>query len=489
MNHSASIKYKAVILIGGLSKGTRFRPLSLDLPKPFFPVAGQPILSQHIRSLVQLGNVSEVLLMGFYDESFLAYNIKSASREFDIPVSYLREPEALGTAGGLYHFRERILQGDPDHVIVMHGDICCNFPLKQIVNFHLSHGGRGKQQKKLQQKQEKELTIVGTVVPEEKTHHYGCIVQGNTTSTTPPTTHSGKRCQDGNDDGNDDRDNGDDETIGGPVVHYAEKPETVISNLINCGIYVMKSSLIHDFPSIRKSTSSQSSGGGGSGDDDDDCNRERSVLGSLVNPQVNTSSNDHQSKISHLSLERDVFTYLAGSGRMFVYRLQQGDFWGQIKSPRAAIESSQLYMKYFKQQSPELLATQETVGCRVIGEVVIDSTAQIDPSAKIGPNVTIGKNVVIGPGVRISNSIILDSVEIQENTLVSYSIIGWTSTIGKWCRIEGSPTDKTNQQHDNRENITILGSGVTVNHELVVRNSIVLQHRELCESVSDRILL
>ena len=60
-------KYKAVILIGGKSKGTRFRPLSLDLPKPFFPVGRQPIISQHIRSLIELGNVSEVLLLGFYE--------------------------------------------------------------------------------------------------------------------------------------------------------------------------------------------------------------------------------------------------------------------------------------------------------------------------------------------------------------------------------------------------------------------------------------
>lgn len=38
---------KAVILIGGPQKGTRFRPLSFDLPKPLFPVAGYPML-QHL---------------------------------------------------------------------------------------------------------------------------------------------------------------------------------------------------------------------------------------------------------------------------------------------------------------------------------------------------------------------------------------------------------------------------------------------------------
>ncbi|KAL1918247.1 uncharacterized protein VTP21DRAFT_3514 [Calcarisporiella thermophila] len=31
---------KAILLVGGASRGTRFRPLSLDLPKPLFPPGG-----------------------------------------------------------------------------------------------------------------------------------------------------------------------------------------------------------------------------------------------------------------------------------------------------------------------------------------------------------------------------------------------------------------------------------------------------------------
>ena len=67
---------KAVILIGGPQKGkisyfyvtpfedihltvlcfegTRFRPLSFDLPKPLFPVAGYPIIYHHIYALSQV---------------------------------------------------------------------------------------------------------------------------------------------------------------------------------------------------------------------------------------------------------------------------------------------------------------------------------------------------------------------------------------------------------------------------------------------------
>src|SRR4051812_15299572 len=45
---------KGVILIGGPSKGTRFRPLSLTHPKPLFPIAGQPLLYHHIAALAKL---------------------------------------------------------------------------------------------------------------------------------------------------------------------------------------------------------------------------------------------------------------------------------------------------------------------------------------------------------------------------------------------------------------------------------------------------
>lgn len=41
---------KAAILIGGPSKGTRFRPLSLELPKPLFPIAGYPMIYHHIEA-------------------------------------------------------------------------------------------------------------------------------------------------------------------------------------------------------------------------------------------------------------------------------------------------------------------------------------------------------------------------------------------------------------------------------------------------------
>ena len=52
---------KAVILIAGPQKGTRFRPLSLDLPKPLFPLAGSPMIAHHVEAAAAVPGVNEVL--------------------------------------------------------------------------------------------------------------------------------------------------------------------------------------------------------------------------------------------------------------------------------------------------------------------------------------------------------------------------------------------------------------------------------------------
>jgi mannose-1-phosphate guanylyltransferase len=51
--------------------------------------------------------------------------------------------------------------------------------------------------------------------------------------------------------------------------------------------------------------------------------------------------------------------------------------------------------------------------------------------------VTIGAHVKVGDGTRIINSIILEDVIIEPHAVIINSIIGWTSVIGSWARIEG----------------------------------------------------
>lgn len=51
---------------------------------------------------------------------------------------YLQEFTALGTAGGMYHFRDQIRAGNPTAFFVLNGDVCADFPLQQLHDFHVS---------------------------------------------------------------------------------------------------------------------------------------------------------------------------------------------------------------------------------------------------------------------------------------------------------------------------------------------------------------
>lgn len=95
---------KAVILIGGPQKGnsndsvtrslikikkkyvllgTRFRPLSLDIPKPLFPVAGRPIIQHHIDACVQLADIKEILIIGYYPATQMDQFIRDMQAIYD----------------------------------------------------------------------------------------------------------------------------------------------------------------------------------------------------------------------------------------------------------------------------------------------------------------------------------------------------------------------------------------------------------------------
>ncbi|KAI9531368.1 hypothetical protein NQZ68_042058, partial [Dissostichus eleginoides] len=174
-----------------------------------------------------------------------------------------------------------------------------------------------------------------------------------------------------------------------------------------------------------------------------------------------------------IRLEQDIFTALAGQGKLYVYKTLS--FWSQIKSAGSAIYASNVY---------------------------IHPTANIDPTAMLGPNVSIGTGVTIGAGVRVRESIILHGATLQDHCCVLNSIVGWDSTIGKWARVEGTPSDpnpndpfaKIDSETLFREgkltpSITILGCNVTIPSEVIILNSIVLPHKDLNRSFKNQIIL
>ncbi|CAG8696084.1 10064_t:CDS:2 [Cetraspora pellucida] len=385
--------YKAVILVGGPSRGTRFRPLSLNVPKPLFPIAGHPVIWHHLEALSKVEGVKEVLMIGFYEDSVFQRFIDDAARDF--PQIY-----SLGTAGGLYHFRDEIQRNDPRQIFVLNADVACSFPLNEMVKFHNTHRGL--------------CTILGTKKPENH-----------------------------------------------EVLHYVEKPESFISNLISCGIYLFDCAI---FTEMKKA---------------------------MQNKANRVDRDQFQMQDDKLRLEQDILRPLTESSKLFVY--ETTDTWVQVKTPSSAVPANALYLEQYQKTNPDRLLKNMPDGPTVVGLVYKHPTATIDPTAKIGPNVTIGPRVIVGKGVRIKDSIILDNAEIKNNGCVLYSIIGWDSKVGNWSRVEGTPTTDhsttVTQNGVKIQSISILAQEVTVKDEIIIRNCIVLPNKELKTSCHNEVLM
>ncbi|XP_038906239.1 mannose-1-phosphate guanyltransferase alpha-like isoform X3 [Benincasa hispida] len=352
----SSEKVVAVIMVGGPTKGTRFRPLSFNTPKPLFPLAGQPMVHH--------------------------------------PISACKR----------------------SYIFLLNCDVCCNFPLPDMLEAHKRYGGMG--------------TILVNKVSAESANQFGALV-------ADPVTNE--------------------------LLHYTEKPETFVSDLINCGVYVFTSE-IFDFIQ------------------DVSVHREGRANLRRVSSFEALQSATRNLPTDFVRLDQDILTPLAGKKRLYTYETME--FWEQIKTPGMSLKCSALYLAQFQLTSPHLLASGNgTKSATIIGDVYIHPSAKVHPTAKIGPNVSISANVRVAAGVRLISCIILDDVEIMENAVVINSIIGWKSSVGKWSRVQA------NGDYNDKLGITILGEAVIVEDEVVVTNSIVLPNKTLNLSVLEEIIL
>ncbi|CAL5374794.1 unnamed protein product [Camellia sinensis] len=413
---SSEERVVAVIMVGGPTKGTRFRPLSLNIPKPLFPLAGQPMVHHPISACKRIPNLAQIYLIGFYEEREFTLYVSSISNELRVPVRYLREDKPHGSAGGLYNFRDLILEDNPSHIFLLNCDVCCNFPLPEMLEAHRRYGGIG--------------TILVIKVSAESANQFGELV-------ADPVTNE--------------------------LLHYTEKPETFVSDRINCGVYIFTPDIFNAIQGVSTQRKDRAN---------------LSRMSSFEALQLATRSLPSD----FVRLDQDILSPLAGKKQLYTYETM--DFWEQIKTPGMSLKCSGLYLAQFRFTSPHVLASGDgTKNASIIGDVYIHPSAKVHPTAKIGPNVSISANARIGPGVRLISCIILDDVEIKENAVVMHAIVGWKSSIGRWSRVQAGG------DHNAKLGITILGEAVTVEDEVVVINSIVLPNKTLNISVQEEILL
>ena len=333
------------------------------------------------------------------------------------------------------HFRDEILKGNPDHVFVLNADIASSFPLESMLAFH-------RQRKAVS-------TLLGIRIDRAQVHKYGCVVAN-------PDTQE--------------------------VLHFVEKPETFISDLISCGVYLFNKEI---FEVMKEAIA------------------KRHAKAIEAGEEEETSRGSNSEKVA---LEQDVLSLLTADKKLYAYVCHPArDFWMQIKTGSSAIPANKLYLQWFIKNAPRRLSMAPRASVDVVDSPIDDNAAEviqpayihptaiIHPSAKLGPNVSIGPRVVIGRGVRIRDSIILDNVEIKNDSCVLNAVVGWDSKIGCWSRVEGAPGESSHHNATVKgqkiPSAAILGKNVTVADEIAIRNCIVLPHKELKSSQHNEIVM
>jgi dTDP-glucose pyrophosphorylase len=118
-----------VIMAGG--KGLRLRPLTDDTPKPLLPVGGKPILQHIINNLQEEGFSDIVLAINYLGEQIESY-FQDGS-DFGVNIRYVKEDQALGTAGALSLLQDPISAP----IVVMNGDLVLAASVGRMVDYHL----------------------------------------------------------------------------------------------------------------------------------------------------------------------------------------------------------------------------------------------------------------------------------------------------------------------------------------------------------------
>lgn len=117
-----------VLMAGGL--GTRLAPLTDEVPKPMLRVGGKPILETIVEATVAQG-FARIYVSLNYKAEVIERHFGDGAR-FGAEISYLHEPERLGTAGAL-----SLLPRDlAEPVVVMNGDLLTRISLDALMEFH-----------------------------------------------------------------------------------------------------------------------------------------------------------------------------------------------------------------------------------------------------------------------------------------------------------------------------------------------------------------
>jgi mannose-1-phosphate guanylyltransferase len=186
---------QAIVLVGG--EGTRLRPLTSDVPKPAVTLVDRPFLAYAIEWLAVHGVTEVVLACGFLPE-VLREALGDEERRAGVTITYVAEPEPLGTAGAIRFAAEALGERLEDRFLALNGDVLADLDLGALARAHEERGARA--------------TIA--IHPAEDSSAYGLV-----------------RCDEG-----------------GEVQEFLEKTGEAVPGEINAGAYVLDRSVLDLVP-------------------------------------------------------------------------------------------------------------------------------------------------------------------------------------------------------------------------------------------------
>ena len=125
---------QVLIMAGG--RGTRIAELFPNIPKPFIPVDGMPILEREIKSLASQGFKDLILTVGYLADKIIAYF--GDGSQIGVKIDYFVEETPLGNAGALFQLREKI--GD-EPFFLLNADAAFDVDFNRMLDYHKKHGG------------------------------------------------------------------------------------------------------------------------------------------------------------------------------------------------------------------------------------------------------------------------------------------------------------------------------------------------------------
>lgn len=185
---------KAVIMAGG--KGERLMPLTATVPKPMMRVLDEPLIYYIVRLLNGYGFDKIAVTLGYMPDTV----IRGLNKAFRNKFRFYVEETPLGTAGSVAAAREFLQDGSNEPFLVISGDALTNINLAEMFASHI--------------KSRAAVTMAVQTVPEVS--QYGVVV----------TDHLDR------------------------VKEFQEKPApgTELSNLVNCGIYMINPAVMGMVP-------------------------------------------------------------------------------------------------------------------------------------------------------------------------------------------------------------------------------------------------